>query len=160
MRNKQVETVILYYHEIPEMVKLLKQEQSELEDEYNGPRGIVLDGAPHGSTPGNPTATLVEQVDDRNTRDRLEEISVKMQVLVADAAVIRDSIDAVRGKYKRLIFMRYLHKYSWSRISVEIGVPDSTVRSWCVKAMERLGEALDDVPMADEILGRASRARA
>ena len=141
-------------------MELLRQEQFELENEYSGVRGIALDGVPHGSTYGNPTAALAEQIDDRNIRNRLEEISIKMQVLVADAAAIRDSIDAVHGKYKRLIFMRYLDKYSWARISAEIGVPDSTARSWCVKAVERLGEALDDVPMVGEILGRASRARA
>lgn len=39
------------------------------------------------------------------------------------------------------------------------GVPDRTIRRWYDKALDRLGEALEEVPMADELLLRASRAR-
>lgn len=48
---------------------------------------------------------------------------------------------------------------SWANISVRMGAPDSTVRSWHDKAVLCLGKALDEVPMAEELLERASRAR-
>ena len=55
--------------------------------------------------------------------------------------------------------MRHRFGYSWGKISVTLGVPDSTARNWYHKAVLCLGEALEDVPMADELVGRASRAR-
>ena len=82
-----------------------------------------------------------------------------MTVLAGDKAVIQGCIDSLRGKYKRLLFMRHPGRYSWARIAVEMGVPDTTARRWYGKAVERLGEALADVPMVEEILGRASCAR-
>lgn len=48
---------------------------------------------------------------------------------------------------------------SWANISVRMGAPDSTVRNWYDKAVLCLGEALDEVQMAEELLERASRAR-
>lgn len=159
MRKKQVETIITYYHEIPAMVRLLKEERAELEEEYNGLRGIPIDGLPHGSTPGNPTAALAEQLEEKSVWDRLQEIEIKIQVLSADKAIIRGCLDSMRGKYKKLISLRLLAGYSWARIAAEIGVPDTTARRWYRKAIERLGEALEEAPMVEEILGRASRAR-
>ena len=159
MQKNQVETIIMYYHEIPGMMKLLRQEWTDLEEEYCGLRGTPMDGLPRGSTPGNPTIALVERAEEKGIRSRLQEIEVKMQVIDADKAMIRGCLDALRGKYKRLLFMRYSGGYSWARISAEIGVPDSTARNWYNRAVERLGEALEDVPMVEEIIGRASRAR-
>ena len=59
----------------------------------------------------------------------------------------------------RLIFSRYRDKYSWARIAVQNGVPDRTVRWWHDKAVDRMSEAMEEAPMMDELLGRASRAR-
>jgi len=159
MWKKQVETIITYYYGIPAMVKLLKQEKADWETEYCGLHGIPVDGLPHGSTPGNPTASLAERMDEKRVKYRMDEIDVKIQVLAADEAAIRGCLDALRGEYKKLLSLRCLSGYSWARISTEIGVPDTTARRRYRKAMDRLGEALDEVPMAEEILGRASRAR-
>lgn len=159
MQKKQVEEIIMYYHEIPNMIKLLRKEQADLEEEYCGLHGTPVDGLPRGSSPGNPTLVLVEKVEEKGVAYRLQEISVKIQVLSADRAMIRGCIDSLRGRYKRMLFLRYPGGYSWARISAEIGVPDTTARRWHRRAVERLGEALEDAPMVEEILGRASRAR-
>ena len=63
------------------------------------------------------------------------------------------------GKYKGLVSMKLLRGYSWGKISVRLGVPDSTARYWYKMALDRLADILDEVPMADELEGRASRAR-
>lgn len=63
------------------------------------------------------------------------------------------------GKYKSILQLRHKCHHSWANISVRMGAPDSTVRSWHDKAVLCLGEALDEVPMAEELLERASRAR-
>lgn len=159
MRRKDVKTIIAYYFGIPAMRVLLADERAELEDEYNGLHGTSLDGAPHSSTPGNPTEALAVRVDARNVWSRLEEISVRDRVLVMDRDIIQGCLDALKGEYKRLIFSRYRDGYSWARIEAHTGVPDRTIRRQHDRAMDRLGEALEEAPMSDEILGRASRAR-
>lgn len=159
MRRKDVKTVIAYYFGIPAMRVLLADERAELEDEYNGLHGTSMDGAPHSSMPGKPTEALAVRVDARNVWNRLEEISVKDRVLVMDRDVIQGCLDAIKGEYKRLIFSKHKDRCSWARMAVQNGVPDRTIRRWYDKALDRLGEALEEVPMADELLLRASRAR-
>ena len=91
--------------------------------------------------------------------DGLHGISVRDHVLVMDREIIQGCLDILKGEYKRLIFSRYRDRCSWARLAVQSGVPDRTVRRWHDKALDRLGEALEEAPMGDEILGRASRAR-
>lgn len=159
MRRNGAENVVLYYKAIPGMVKLLKQESTELEGEYDSLRGTSYDGMPHGSTPGKPTEALAVRVAEKGVFDRLQEISVRVEVLEADAATIRACMDAMSSKYKGLVSMKLLRGYSWGKISVRLGVPDSTARYWYKMALDRLADILDEVPMADELEGRASRAR-
>lgn len=159
MQRNETKKVIAYYFGIPAMRALLADERAELEDEYDGLRGTSYDGAPHSSTPGNPTEELAMRVDARNIWSRLEVKAVRDHVLVMDQEIIQGCLDMLKGEYKKLIFSRYRDKYSWARIAAQNGVPDRTVRWWHDKAIDRLGEALEEVPMMDELLGRASRAR-
>lgn len=159
MRRKDVKTIIEYYCGIPTMRAELAVERAKLEGEYNGLRGTSMDGAPHRSTPGKPTEELAERLDTRNVRGRLEDISVRDRVLKTDREKVENCLDAIKGEYKRLIFFKYRDKYSWPKISVKIGAPDRTVRRWHNKALDRLGEAMEETPMVEELLGRASRAR-
>jgi len=80
-------------------------------------------------------------------------------VLEMDAAMFRDCIDFLSGRYKRIVKMRYLGRHSWAWISARVGAPESTVRGWHEKAIDRLSEAFEEIPMQNEILDRASRAR-
>ena len=159
MRRNGAESIVLYYRAIPGMKKLLRQEQQELESDYDSLRGTAYDGMPHGSTPGKPTEEQAVRMAEKGIYDRLQEISVRLAVLDADAATIRASLDAMSGKYKSLVYMKLLYRYSWGKISVRLGVPESTARYQLRMALDRLAEILDDVPMADELEGRASRAR-
>ena len=159
MQSKNVKTIIRYYYGIPEMQNLLRREREDLEDEYNGLRGMEMDGVPHGTSSGKPVEALAEHLDGNNVRNRLEENSIKAQVLSTDSEVIRDCLDALNGRYKRVVSMRYRDGYSWARLAVRMEAPDSTVRRWHDRAIQRVGEALEDMPMVDELLGRASRAR-
>ena len=103
MRRKDVKTVITYYFGIKAMRKVLAVEWAELEDEYNGLRGMSFDGAPHSSAPGKPTEELAAQVDERNVWDRMEEISVRDRVLVMDQEDIRGCLDVLKGDRKSVV---------------------------------------------------------
>lgn len=159
MERENVKQIVLYSKRITGMLKLLRQEQDDLEDEYSGLRGMNMDGMPHGTAPGNAVEALAMQAIENDVSTRLRNISARIRLLKEDAAAIRECLDALNGKYKRVISLRYLRCYSWAKISIEIGVPDSTVRNWHDKALDRLGEALDEVPEVDKLLARASRAR-
>lgn len=159
MRRRDVKTIIAYYFEIPDMRRGFTAERVRLESEYDGLRGTSYDGIPHSSTPGKPTEEMAAKMEANNTWGRIQEISVKMQVLQADAAEIRGCMDALNGRYKTLLNMKYFRRCSWAKISVSMNTPEATARRWNDKALDRLGELLDDVPMAEELLGRASRAR-
>lgn len=160
MRRKNTKIIMGYYSGIPDMVRLLKRERSELESQnYDTLGAVAADGMPHSGTPGKPVERMALNAEEKGVWNRLQEIEVRLQILDADGGAIRDCLDAVNGKYKRILSMRYLHRYSWGKIAVRLEAPDSTVRNWHMKALDALGFALDDVPMIEEILGRASRAR-
>lgn len=159
MHEKSVKKIVQYYYGIPEMVRLLKAEQREKESLYNTLKGAGGDGMPGGGAPGKPVEAAVERLDALGVWNRLQEIAVRLTVLEGDAAAVRGCLDGLNGKYKRIIQLRHHFGYSWAKISVRMGMPDSTARSWHDKAIVCLGEALDEVPMVEELLGRASRAR-
>ena len=91
--------------------------------------------------------------------ERLAEIAEAERVLSGDEACIRACLDALNGKYKEVIVMRYVRGYSWAKISARLGTADSTARDWHTRAMERLGEVLEELPEAEALARRASRAR-
>lgn len=142
----------------------------------HGARKIMVDfdeqGQPEGiafgiETPGGPRAfNLPANVE--GVRAVFAQQKVKPQEGQAERTAwrnIRDwvmaqmAIDALGGRCKKLIFERHRDRCSWAKLAVRYGKPDSTVRWWYDSAVERLGEALEEVPMYDEILARASRAR-
>lgn len=159
MRRRDVKTIVTYYYEVPNMRREFAAERARLESEYDSLRGMSYDGMPHGSSPGKPTEELAAKMEANNTWGRIQEIDVKMQVLQADAAEIRRCLDAMNSRYKVLLNMKYFGRYSWAKISVSLGTPEATARRWKDKALDRLGELLDETPMVEELLGRASRAR-
>lgn len=159
MREKNVKKIISYYYEIPEMMRLLRAEQSEQENLYSSIRGVDMNGMPGGGGPGKPTEAAVIHLEELGVYERLQEIRVKLLVLEGDAAAVRGCLDGLSGKYKSILQWRHKCHHSWASISVRMGTPDSTVRSWHDKAVLCMGEALDEVPMVEELLARASRAR-
>lgn len=159
MRYENVKRIALYYKAIPGMLHLLRQERVELEEEYSGLGSSGASDGPHGSSPGKPTEVLGLRLADRGTGKRLLEIADQERVLLADQAVIRTCLDGLNGDYKQLVLLRYVRGYSWAKIGVRLGTPDSTARSWHEKAMARLGEALEETGDPRGLVVRASRAR-
>ena len=142
MQFESVKHIAQYYKAIPGMLRLLQQEREELEGNYYGLRGLAYDGTPHSSSPGKPTEEAGLRALESGVGDRLAEIK-----------------DAVNGRYKQVILMRYVRGYSWAKTGVRMNAPDSTVRNWHERAMERFGEALEELPGAAELAARAARAR-
>lgn len=159
MRRMDAKMIIDYYFGIPMMKKLLDSERVELENEYNGLRGMSYDSAPYNHMPGKPTEGLVEKLDVQNVRGRLDEIRVLRCVLDTDREKIQGCLDTLKGEYKKMVMLRYGSKYSWAKIAVYMSTTERTAKRWHDRTLDRLGEVLEDVPMAEELIGRASRAR-
>ena len=151
MRYGSVKHIALYYKAIPGMLRLLRQERTELEGNYCGLRGLACDGMPRGSSPGKPTEESGLRALENGVSERLAEIAEAERVLSGDEACIRACLDALNGKYKEVIVMRYVRGYSWAKISARMGTADSTARDWHTRAMERLGEVLEELPEADAL---------
>lgn len=159
MERHEAELIIKYYYAIPAMRRLLAEERKELEDECFGVRGVAMDGMPHAVTPGRPVEAAAIAYEESGAAERCREIAARIDALNGDAAKIRLSLDALNGRYKRVVVLRYGGGYSWGGISARMAVPDSTCRLWSRKAVEQFGEAFSEVAQAKEILARAMRAR-
>lgn len=131
MKQKTVKVILSYYNGIPSAVRELSKEKKELERSEQSAAA----------------------------KNRLQEIGVKTAVVEMDRALVAGVLDGLAPRYKRVLRMRYGGGYSWGRISVEMAVPDSTVRHWCERALQRMGEALEGAPMVEELVERAQRAR-
>lgn len=160
MQRNQAKTMMEYYGGIADMISQLQGERADLENQhYNAMGAAAADGMPHAGTPGKPVESMAINAAEKGVGERLREIDTRLEVLRSDAATIRGCLDCVNGRYKRILSMRYLHRYSWGKIAVRLEAPDSTARSWHEKALDAIGEALDGAPMIDGVLARASRAR-
>ena len=158
MRMQDVKAVIMYYRDIPEMKKLLIQERRELEDEYCGLKGVSMDEAPRGGSTGKPVEGQMIAMEESGAAARLRDIGKLTGELEADRQRVQCAIDALNGRYKRVLKMRYLGGYSWAKISVQIGASDSTVRRWHDKALLCLGKAMEESGEVNGILARSFRA--
>ena len=121
MRYGSVKHIVLYYKAIPGMLRLMRQERAELEGNYYGLRGLACDGMPRGSSPGKPTEESGLRALENGVSERLAEIAEAERVLSGDEACIRACLDALNGRYKEVIVMRYVRGYSWAKISARRG---------------------------------------
>lgn len=132
MERKTAEEIVEYYMEIPGMMNLLRQEKEKIERKRN---------------------------EEPEAYCRIAEIDVNMQVLERDEVSIRSCIDGLNSKYKKLILLRSGNRYSWGGVAARVGLPESTARDWHKKACRKLGDMMEEIPMIEELVYRASRAR-
>ncbi len=161
MEREDVKSILVYYGNIPGMIEAENQWYKQIEDQYyNGLRSPRMDGMPHGQTSGSQTESMGMLAANAGVSEGREKHFVRLEVLHADQDTIRGCLDALNGIYKKVIFNRYVRGYSWAKISVKMSAPESTVRSWHDRAVDKLGKLLEeDVLMLDELTSRASRAR-
>ena len=74
MRFEEVKYIAKYYKAIPGMLKLLRQERADINNEYGGLHGMDMDGMPHGTTPGKPVEALCINAIENLYADELQRI--------------------------------------------------------------------------------------
>ena len=131
MQAEETKMILRYFGGIEAQLDDVNIELAELRDRYNPIKGIAMDGMPHGSTPGDSTASLaVKLADDVECQRRENELRVRQDVLRADQTTIRGQLD-------------------------RLNKTEITAQRWEKFALVVLGSMLDEVPMVEELLSRA-----
>lgn len=133
MNREQVKSILRYFYDIPTQIGLLQWEKTKYQKSN---RALV------------PPASA-----------QLDRVQVKICVLNADAALVQTALDCLQARYQKLLTLRYAKHYTWSVLATQLSVSTKTVQRWYRKALERLGQILDDTPMVDELLLRAACAQ-
>jgi len=152
-------TVLEYYGEIPRKMRAIRREALELGDSYNVLRGATLDGMPYSRTPGDSTAAVAVRAAADGTKERLRELEARRIVLKGDGERIREQLDRLKNVYKTILICRYVNGHKWRQVAWKVGYSEVQAKRLARRAVERLGELMDDMPMAEEILSRARDAR-
>lgn len=95
----------------------------------------------------------------KRSQKRLLELEKAIQTVKSDSDVIRACVDRIYGLYRGVLKQRYVYGYSWARISALLGYPDSSIRYWHDKGLDRLCDVFDSVQDMPEILERAKHGR-
>ena len=157
MQAEETKMILRYFGGIEAQLDDVNIELAELRDRYNPIKGIAMDGMPHGSTPGDSTASLaVKLADDVECQRR--------DVLRADQTTIRGQLDRLNSRYKTILCGRYVYsdpslQKGWKTIARELRKTEITAQRWEKFALVVLGSMLDEVPMVEELLSRAYDAR-
>lgn len=110
MQKKDTEQILLYYGKIEKQLDSVNMELAELQDRYSPIKGLAMDGMPHGSTPGDSTASLaVKLADNEEYQNRENELIVRRVVLKSDLQEIRQKLDRLNDDYKTILKGRYVY---------------------------------------------------
>ena len=165
MQKKDTEQILFYYGKIEKLIDGVDMELAELKDRYNPIKGVAMDGMPHGSTPGDSTASLaVKLADNEEYAQREYELIVLKTNMIYDKRNIRQKLDRMNDDYKTILKGRYVCpdrslQKTWESIAMSIGKKKITAQRWKDAALVILGGMFDEIPMIEEILSRAYDAR-
>lgn len=126
MQAEETKMILRYFGGIEAQLDDVNIELAELRDRYNPIKGIAMDGMPHGSTPGDSTASLaVKLADDVECQRRENELRVRKDVLRADQTTIRGQLDRLNSRYKTILCGRYVYsdpslQKGWKTIAREL----------------------------------------
>lgn len=161
MTKESAKNIAIYFANIPDMLNYERSWKQKMENEYyNNIKSPGLEGMPQVATTGKPTESQGIKAAEADAGSALKKRDERIELLQADMNRINAAIDVMNGKYKKVILWRHVFKYSWPKISILFSQPESTVRYWYDKALERLGEVLEEEAVfVCDLEQRASRAR-
>ena len=98
------------------------------------------------------------EYDDINQDERGYIYSIPADVLIPEeeivrmqrASFLRKQVAMLKGRYRRLIELRYFDEYSYDEIADVLGIPLGTVKAQLFRARELLQTALSHTEMAHE----------
>ena len=127
MQAEEAKMILRYLGGIEAQLYDVNRELAELQDRYNPIKGMDMDGMPHGTTPGDSTASLAVKLADSSEEYKRTEnrLLVRRGVLLADRDNIRDQLDRMNGDYKIILRGRYVYtqkslQRGWTSIAAEL----------------------------------------
>ena len=163
MRQEDARNIVLYYKNIPGMIRVFRQQREDLMLNYDSAKAVVISDMPHGSDGVDTTELFGIAAAEKNVSGRLRQIESCIVMLEQDRDVITSVLDMLNGEYKTLLIYKLVFDYSWTKVSMSLSVAESTLRYRFDLALERLAECLTEYLVetgTDEaIVKRASRAR-
>lgn len=159
MRIEDAKIILDYAADIPKKLRAIAEEQAEIEAELSCLRGIEYSGMPHGSGHSDSTADLAEKAEERGYTERLHDLEIQKTILQGDSRVIWEQIWTLNDVYRRIIKGLWMKGHSFEEMANEIDYSVSHTKRKKVEALVRMAEALEWMPMAEEIRARAYNAR-
>lgn len=160
MSGTDAEIVLRYYVQIGQMLQFVRREQAEMELNYNTIRGTGLDGMPKGSGTGDVVGRTATKLAEDGVAEQIQALGIRQMVLCQDAEDVAQALQTMNGVYSSTLILHYRDRHKWRDVAQKMHFSESHVLRLRRRALEMLGEQLEAVPMAEELLARARDARA
>lgn len=155
MELKDAEAVMLYYAQLPRMIRETTRELGELEEQYNPIRSAGMDGMPKAVGNGDRTADLATKMADRDALGRIRAVETRLVVMRQDRDDIERALREVHRVHKTILVCHYVKGHTWTATAIQAGYSQSHTRRLKSRALEMMGNALDEGPMPGELVARA-----
>ena len=155
MELKDAAAVMLYYAQLPRMIRETTRELGELEEQYNPIRSAGMDGMPKAAGNGDRTADLATKMADRDTLGRIRAVETRLVVMRQDRDDIERALREVHRVHKTILVCHYVKGHTWTATAIQAGYSQSHTRRLKSRALEMMGNALDEGPMPGELVARA-----
>lgn len=159
MSGTDAEIVLRYYVQIGQMLQFVRREQAEMEMNYNTIRGTGLDGMPKGSGTGDVVGRTATKLAEDGVAEQIQALQIRQAVLCQDSEDVAQALQAIAGVYSCVLIFHYRDRHKWSEVARMMRYSESHILRMRRQALEMLGEQLEAVPMAGELLARARDAR-
>ncbi len=159
MQQEDARNIILYYKNIPGMIRMFRRQKEDLLSEYDSAKAVVISDMPHGSGSVDTTELFGMQAAEKDVSGRIKQIEKRISRLEKDRELITSAMDALNSDYKTMLIYKLAYDYTWPKLSIILSAPESTLRYRFMSALERLAECLEDSGIDAELVKRASRAR-
>ena len=126
MQKKDTEQILLYYGKIEKQLDSVNMELAELRDRYSPIKGVAMDGMPHGSTPGDSTASLAVKLAESAVYERIYSNALVVGIEYrrgVGAALERTRYDRADGRIDKLR-AHILELFSALFAELNVGVTD------------------------------------
>lgn len=159
MRQEDARNIVLYYKNITGMIKVFRQQREDLLLEYDSSKAVTMSDMPHGSGSTDTTEQFGMAAAEKNVSGRIKQIEKRITMLERDKEAITSLLDMLNGDYKTMLIYKLVYDYTWTKISMTLYIPESTLRYRFDLALDRLSECMAESKISEELIKRASRAR-
>jgi DNA-directed RNA polymerase specialized sigma24 family protein len=123
--------------ELTEEIRLARDRANAL---YDMGGSSVIDGLPHGTTPGDPVFRAVERIEHMRElfAREIEECESAMRDEQEFKAAMREAMDTLKPVEREVLTLRYRGGHSWEYVGIMMQMDESTARRYERSACDAL----------------------